>query len=198
MTLMNLPKMVVSEAEGWRDIERKHPSALKMLLSLVIPMSLLPPLMYAYTQLVYPGVVFDLIRPPLSQNENIIVGSVFFLIELGTVALMAAYIQQLGAIADVRPDFSAAYAMAAIAPVPLWLSSLMLFVPSLWLNVLTVLLAWLASAALIRHGVRPLFKLDDQQKARRLANAITMTGVGTWVGMLLLLMMLLGMLLGWR
>ena len=198
MTLMSFPRMVVSETEGWRDIVRMHPSALKMFLCFVVPLSLLPPLMYAYTQLVYPGVVFDLVKPPLSVSENLIVGSVFFLIELATVALMAAYIQQLGAIADVKPGFAAAYTMAAIAPAPLWLSALMLFVPNLWINMATVLAAWVASAALIRHGVRPLFKLDDPVKARRLANAITMTGVGTWVGMLLLLMMMLSMLLGWR
>ena len=198
MTLMSFPRMLVSETDGWRDIVQSHPSALKMLFTVVVPLSLLPPLMYAYTQLVYPGVVFDLVKPALSTGENIIVGSVFFLIELATVTLMAAYIQQLGAIADVQPEFAAAYAMAAIAPAPLWLSSLMLFVPSLWANVLTVLLAWVASVALIRHGVRPLFKLADTAKARRLANAITMTGIGTWIGMLLLLMMILGMLLGWR
>jgi len=198
MTLSSLPRMVVSETEGWRDIVRLHPSTMKMMFCFVVPMSLLPPLMYAYTQMVYPGVVFDLVKPSLTLAENAIVGGVFFLIELATVALMAAYIQQLGAIADVRPSYAAAYAMAAIAPTPLWLSALMLFVPSLWLNVLTVLLAWVASVALIRHGVRPLFNLDDPHKAHRLANAITMTGVGTWIGMMLLLMMMLGMLLGWR
>lgn len=197
MSPMSLPRMVVSETEGWRDIAQKHPSALKMFLSFVVPMSLLPPLMYAYAQAFHPGLISGPAAPTMGLTENLILGGVFFVVELINVWLMAAYIQQLGDIADVRPDFSAAYAMAAIAPAPLWLSSLMLFVPSLLLNVVTVCLAWLACVALIRHGVRPLFKLDDPVKARRLANAITLAGIGTWVGMLLLLMMVLGMLLGW-
>lgn len=198
MTLTNLTRMVVSDEEGWRDVLRLHPTTMKMLLFYVVPMSLLPPLMYAYTQMVYPGVVFDLVKPALTPMENAVVGGLFFLIELATVALMAAYIQQLGAIADVRPTFNEAYTMAAIAPTPLWLSSLMLFVPNFWINALAVIVAWVASVGLIRHGVHALFNLGDTDKTRRLANAITMTGVGTWLGMMVLMMMVLGMLMGWR
>ena len=198
MTLTDLTKMVVSDEKGWRDVVRLHPSTLKMLFFYVVPMSLLPPLMYAYTQVMYPGAVLDLVKPPLTPMENVAVGGLFFVIELATVGLMAAYIQQLGAIADVRPDYNAAYTMAAIAPTPLWLSSLMLFVPNFWINLATVLIAWYASVKLIQHGVHALFSLGDTPKTRQLANAITMTGVGTWLGMMVLLLMGLGMLLGWR
>lgn len=198
MTLTDLTKMMVSDDKGWREVVRLHPTTLKMLLFYVVPMSLLPPLMYAYTQTMYPGAVFDLVKPALTPMENVAVGTMFFLVELGTVALMAAYIQQLGAIADVRPNYNAAYTMAAIAPTPLWLSSLMLFVPNFWINFATVLVAWYACVKLIQHGVHALFDLGDVPKTRRLANAITMTGVGTWLGMMVLLMMALGILLGWR
>lgn len=58
--------------------------------------------------------------------------------------------------------------------------------------------AWSCSAALIRNGVRPLFRVADEHKALQLANAVTAAGVAVWIGMLLLFMMMLGILFGWR
>jgi len=198
MSLITLPKMVVSDSEGWSDIVRLHPTVAKLMVYFVMPMSLIPPLMYAYAQFVHPGVVFELVQPPLTGGEALLVGVMFFLIELSMVALMAAYIQELGGIADIHPGYPQAFTLAAIAPTPLWLSALALFVPSLWFNVLIVVVAWIGSVALIRHGVHALFHVTDEVKARRLANLITATGVAAWIGMLLLLMMMLGMVLGWR
>lgn len=198
MTLANLPRMLVSEAVGWPELSRSHPTVTKLFAFLVVPLSLIPPLMYAYAEVTAPGAVLPLAEPPLGWEELTLVGVVFFAIELANVALMAAYIQQLGALADVRPDYPAAYTLAAIAPTPLWLSALGLFVPNLGFNVLLVIAAWSCSVALIRNGVRPLFKVADEHRALRLANAITAAGVMVWACMLLLFMMLLGMLLGWR
>lgn len=198
MTLVNLPKMLVSESVGWPELSRIHPTVSRMFAFLVVPMSLIPPLMYAYAQIATPGAVFPLVEPPLERAELAVVGFVFFAIELANVALMASYIQQLGGVADVHPDYPTAYTLAAIAPTPLWLSALGLFVPNPWFNVLLVIAAWACSVALIRNGVRPLFAIADEHKALRLANAITAAGVAVWAGMLLLFMMLLGMLLGWR
>ena len=198
MSLMTLPRMMVSDNEGWPDIVRLHPTAMKLMLYFVMPMSLLPPSMYAYAQLVHPGVVFALVLPPLTGGEALLVGAMFFLVELAMVPLMAAYIQELSGIANIHPDYAKAFTLAAIAPTPLWLSALALFVPSLWFNVLTVAVAWLCSVALIRHGVRALLRVSSEVNAIRLANLVTAIGVAVWMGMLLLLTMLLGMVLGWR
>lgn len=198
MALTSLPKMVVSQTEGWPELLRIHPTVTQLFAFLVVPMSLIPPLMYAYAQLVTPGQVFAVVEPPLVWQELAVVGGLFFIIEVANVALMASYIQQLGSVADVEPDYASAYTMAAVAPTPLWLSALALFVPSLWFNVFVVIAAWSCSVALIRNGVRPLFRIEDEHKALRLANVITAAGVMVWIGMLLLFMMFLGMLLGWR
>lgn len=198
MSLMSFPRMMVSDSEGWSDVVRMHPTVVKLMLYFVMPMSLIPPLMYAYAQFVHPGVIFALVEPPLSNGEATLVGATFFLVELAMVALMAAYIQELGGVADVHPSYPDAFTLAAIAPTPLWLSALALFVPSLWFNVLVAAAAWVGSVALIRHGVRALFRVSDETKARRLANLVTATGVVVWIGMLLLLLMMLGMVLGWR
>lgn len=198
MTIADFPRMMVSETEGWPELSRRHPSVTQLFAFLVVPMSLIPPLMYAYSQVATPGAVFPLVEPPLAWEELAVVGAVFFAVELADVALMASYIQQLGAAADVHPDYPTAYMLAAVAPTPLWLSALGLFIPSLGFNVVLAIAAWCCSVALIRHGVRPLFNVADEHKAARMTNAVTLAGVAVWAAMLLLFMMLLGMLLGWR
>ena len=104
-------------------------------------------------------------------------------------------IQRMSMAQDHDPGYEAAYSLAAIAPVPLWLSALALFVPSLAFNVVVVAAAWLASFALIRHGVRPLLQVDDGQKAHYIANMVTMAGIGAWIGLMLISAAILSMLL---
>lgn len=198
MSLISLPKMFVSETEGWSDLARIHPSVLTLFASYVVPMSLLPPLMHAYTQLEAPGAVFPALAPLLSAKEALIVGGVFFLIELATVALMAFYIQQMADSLSMPADYPSAYTLAAVAPTPLWLASLALFVPDLWFNVAVMALAWAASVALIRHGVRPVLRVPDEPRAHKLANGIVAVGVLAWIGLMLVMVLMLGMLVGLR
>ena len=52
--------------------------------------------------------------------------------------------------------------------------------------------------ALLRHGVRPLHGVTDATLARRMAIAITLRGVATWMGLLMLLVMTISLVMGWR
>lgn len=198
MSLASWPKMLLSETEGWSDLARIHPSVTRMFLFYVVPMSLIPPVMYAYAELFHPGVIFPLVEPNLSVTEATLVGVTFFLAELAMVALMAVFIRQMGDSDALRPSYEDAFTLAAVAPTPLWLSSLALFVPSMSFNVAVAGIAWIGSAALIRHGVRPLFRLDDPDRAHHLANSITFTGVVAWIALMLMLAMTLSLVLGWR
>ncbi len=198
MSLVSLPKILAHSGDGSLNLFRIHPSVAKTFLAVVVPMSLIPPLMYAYAQRYYPGEIAPLVVPPLTIGELVLVGTVFFGIELATVTLMAFYIQQLAESVGIRPRYSDAFTLAALAPIPLWLSTLALAVPSAWVTFLAVSVAWLGSVAIIRRGVRPLLGVDDDTKARRLANAITLTGVATWVALMVVLNMLLGMTFAYR
>lgn len=197
MSPASLPKMFLSEREGWSDIVRIHPSVLKLFASLVAPMSLIPALMYAYAEITHPGVIFPLSRPALTGSDLFVNGAVFFLIEVGMVSFMAMIIQEITESMDVEAPYEDAYALAAVAPIPLWLSSLALFIPSLGANVAIVALAWVGSVALIRHGVRPLLHVDDEKKAHYIANLITLSGVCGWVSLLVIAGGLLSLFLSW-
>lgn len=198
MSISSLPRMFVSEREGWSDMVRMHPSVKSLLLYLVVPMSLLPAVMYAFAELAYPGAIFVRLEPSLSLGEALIVGAAFFLIEVLMVALMAVFIQQMGESVGIVPPYEHAFSLAAVAPVPLWLSSLALFVPSLWLNVAVVAVAWVGCVALIRHGVRPLLRMRDEQQARQMANKVTFIGVVAWLLLMVMLAFLLSVVLGLR
>ena len=198
MSLITLPKMFVSETEGWSDLARIHPAVRKLFAFYVAPMSLLPPLMHAYAQLAAPGGVFPALAPKLSVGEAFVVGVVFFLIEIAAVALMGYYIQQMTETQNVATDYPSAYTLAAVAPTPLWLGSLALLVPSLWFNLAIVVVAWGATVALIRHGVRPILHVQNEALARKLAEEITAAGVFMWIGLLVVMTLVLGLLVGLR
>ncbi len=198
MSLMSYPKMFVSDTVGWSDLARRHPRVMRTLTFYVMPLSLLPPVMYAYAEWNQPGVIFALIEPPMSLMEAVVIGITFFAIEVGTVALMANFIQQLAESRGVLVDYADAYTFAAIAPTPMWLAPLALAIPSAGFNVGIMVVAWLGTVALIRHGVRPLLGVTDATLARRMANAITLLGVATWMGLLMLLVMTISLVLGWR
>ncbi len=197
MSIAHLPYMLVSETEGWSDIVRSHPAARRMLFSLVMPMSLIPPVMYAYAETMHPGAVFPLSVPAMSSGHLLVTGLVFFVVQVAMVSFMAMLIQRMSLAHDHDPGYENAYALAAIAPVPLWLSALALFVPILGFNIAVVALAWLGSAALIRHGVRPLLMVDDARKAHYISNMVTMAGVAAWIGLMIISAAILSVLLSW-
>lgn len=197
MSFAHLPAMLISETEGWSDIVRSHPGSRRLMFGLVMPLSLIPPAMYAYAERVHPGAVFPLSVPAMSGSQLLITGIVLFFVQLAMVSFMAMTIRNIAMTQDHDPGYENAYTLAAIAPVPLWLSSFALFAPSLWFNVLLVAVAWAVSVALIRHGVRPLLNVDDTQKTHYIANLVTMAGVAAWIGLMIVSAVILSMLVGY-
>lgn len=196
MSLTHFPAMLISETKGWSDIERKHPPARSLMFGLVMPLSIIPPAMVAFAELAYPGVIFPLSVPAMTGGQLLASGIVLFAVQLAMVSFMAMLIQRMTSDQDHDPGYDKAYTLAAIAPLPLWLSSLALFVPSLAFNVLVVAAAWVASAALIRHGVRPLLKVSDARKAHYISNLVTAAGAMAWFGLMIISAALLSVLHG--
>lgn len=188
--------MLVSEKTGWNEIDHSHFSARWFFKNLVLPMSLLPPALYSYAELVHPGAIFPLSVPALTPLQLMVNAVVFYGMQLLMVGYMAMLIQNMAMGRDHDPGYDSAYALAAIAPVPLWLSSLALLVPSLGFVVAVGVLAWIAALALIRHGVRPLLHISDEKTAHYVANMVTMSGLAACVGLLVVSAMVLSLLLG--
>lgn len=196
MLMSHIPGMLVSEKTGWEEIDRSHFSARWFFKSLVMPMALLPPVLYAYAERVYPGAVFPLSVPALTPLQLTVSGVVFYAVQLVMVGYMAMLIQRMSVGRDHDPGYDSAYALAAIAPVPLWLASLSLLVPSLPFVLAVGAAAWVASILLIRHGVRPLLHIADEKTAHYVANMVTGVGIVAWIALLVVSAMILSALLG--
>lgn len=198
MSIADFPSMLVSESRGWDTVEHAHRSHRWYLTRVVMPMALLPPLMYAYAERVHPGAIMPLNVPVLSNVELLVNAAVLYVAQIVMIGFMAMLIQREAIARDHDPGYDGAYSLAAIAPVPLWLGSLAMTVPSLGFNLLVGLVALAASVMLIRHGTRPLLHIPDEKKAHYIANVVTMVGITAWIGLLLVSAMLLAVLLSQR
>ena len=180
MDVMQFPRMVVSSRDGWDLVARTRPPMDWLFRRLVLPMSLLPPLMI----LLASGGVGERVFPEASFGNWLIAAVLFFVAEHFSVPIMANSIRQASMAKDGSSRLEDAYAVAAIAPVPLWLSSLAVVFGSAWFVVLVGLVALGASAMLIRHGVDRLLGIEEEVEASEVAMQVTSFGVLTWLVLL--------------
>lgn len=145
MNLLMFPKMLTSHGQGWDWLMRIHPSVSKMYLAYVVPMSLIPPAMLLYAWRTYRTA--PLLE--ISLNQALVLAAVFLLAELVMVPVMGRVLQRIGEVANVNPDYQDTFALAAVAPTPLWLAPVALFVPSVAFNAIVMVLALAGVATLI-------------------------------------------------
>lgn len=178
MNLTQVPKMVFSFHDGWDEMIRIHPSISRLFATVVLPLSLLPPAMIAYAG----GSYGDVFAPGVATQQWYAAAGIFFVAELLTVPAMAWLIHLIVTKTyDVHAEYHECFTLASIAPVPLWLSSLALFVPSLPVNVFVGVLALFCSTGLIYHGVYTIFHMRENLQAFQMATVIAGTGLFVWL-----------------
>jgi len=176
--------MVISSSEGWPELAKTHPAIIKVFFFLVLPFSLLPPVML-YLSGTYYG---DAIVAGYGSKPWEEISVLFFLIEMATFAGMGWFIKQIAAEHEVVIDSHDAYVLAAITPVPLWLSSLGLLVPSLAFNIVVSLAALAASCTLIYHGIYALCHMHEEVTAASITQAVIGAGLAAWAVLLMVIM----------
>lgn len=185
MNLMQTPKMIVSFHEGWDELIKIHPSIARLFALVVLPLSLLPPAMIylagsSYGEAFVPGVT------PEQWHRA---AGAFFVAELLTVPAMAWLIHFVVKMNNVVADYHECFTLASIAPVPLWLSSLALFVPNLFANVVVGGLALFCSFGLIYHGVSALFRMREDVGAFQVASVLSGAGLLAWLLLMQIVLM---------
>lgn len=184
MKILSFPKMVFSSSEGWPELASIHPAIVKVFFFLVLPFSLLPPAML-YLSGTYYG---DVIVQGYGSKPWELISVLFFLVEMATFAVMGWLIKQIAQAHKVEVDYHDAYVLAAITPVPLWLSSLGLLVPSLAFNIAVSLSALGASCALIYHGIYALCHMHEEVTAAGITQAVIGAGLAAWAVLLMMIM----------
>lgn len=182
MKLIQLPRMVVSFHNGWDELIRLHPSISALFLLLVLPLSLLPPVMIHHAGVIYG----DVFIAGVSSEQWLRAALIFLAAELLTVPFMAWVIHSVVRMNEIAADYHECFVLAAVAPIPLWLSSVALLVPNLSFNLAVGVVALGASIGLIYHGVYALFGLRDGGEARAFEMATVIAGAGLLAWLLLM------------
>lgn len=181
MKLSTLSLLPLSADRGWPEIERIHPRLLKLYAFIVLPLSLLPPAM-----LYYAGALSSESFLHQAANKNWgEVAAAFFLTEMLTLFGMGWLIKQVAETNKLRIDHHDSFLLAGIAPIPLWLSSLGLFSPSLGFNVILSLVALGVSCGVIYHGIEGLCHTREDVTAASIVHTVIGAGLIAWALLLM-------------
>ncbi|KJV30659.1 hypothetical protein VI06_07915 [Aquitalea magnusonii] len=184
MNLQHPLQMIYSSRHGWDQLGQRHPSVLNSFVKIVLPASLFAGGMVLYTATYHadsyaPGV-------PLQNWQQ--ASLILLLTSWLAVSLMAWVIRQ-SVHASSRPAFADCYRLAALVPLPIWLSAVSLLLPYPALNVLCALLGLAASAGLLYHGLDAWFEHDDSVHTLSLAYTIFAIGALVWLFVVALLLL---------
>jgi|SRR5690554_4881672 len=187
MNLSCLLLLPFTREGGWQQLRRQRPSLNALILRLVLPLSLLPPTMLYYAIHQHGN---DLL-PGLAERPWPLIAPALFSAELLTFLVMGWLIHGVVNAHRMRLTYQDAYLLAAMAPLPLWLSSLTLFAADMVFIVGGVLLAMLASCGLIYHGLQALCDREEHDIMAMSATYTVMAcGLMAW-GVLLALVWVL-------
>ena len=180
MNLLSLSRMPVSSEDGWPELVRKHPGVDQVFVFVVLPLSLLPPMMLYFAGSRYGD---DFIAGFGAKPWGDI-AALFFVAEMLTLLAMGWFIKQVAQTNNLAIDYHDAYLLASLAPVPLWLSSLALFVPSMTFVTTIALLALGLSCGMIYHGVQVLCRAREDVTVAAIVQTVIGAGLAAW-GLLL-------------
>ena len=181
------PKLTTVARAAWLMAGRSRLSLTRIFAKVILPLSLLPPLMLYYAG-TYHG---DAFMSGFSARDWRSIAIVFFLAELATVGAMGPAIRGIARLNGVSTDRESSCLLAFAAPIPLWLSSLALFVPNFFVAATAGVLALAFSCVIIYHGVSTLLRIRDDIVAGSIAYGIMACGMVAWA-MLLVIVIPLG------
>lgn len=177
MSVLQLHKLFLDAPDAWQALAQNRPSARRLFLMLVLPVSLIPPLMLEYAG----HHVGPLLLPHAPAQAWTSAALAFLLAELATVPLMAWAIKSIAESKGIASDYRDAFLLAAIAPVPMWLSSLVLFSEQLPLIALMLALGVAGWVVLVFRGVKSVLRVEEGLIAFDIAYTVTALGLIAWV-----------------
>jgi hypothetical protein len=191
-----------------RWVHAHHAPVVNMFLFYVLPLSMVAPLMFYYAGTHHNIVVLSDLHP----NQLAIIGIVFFIAELVMTFILAGFIEWLGnATSKIvhtqyemlnyptpkvtsegiehkhhKVDFRDAYTLAAIAPTPLWLVSLALFVPSFTFVATLGVIALALSMYILYFAAPSILKIEGQGEGALTGWVLLSAGMVGWAMMMYL------------
>ncbi|MBI2961506.1 MAG: DUF1282 family protein [Betaproteobacteria bacterium] len=185
MNVSSLLRMPLAPKAAWPELGRVDSTVAKTFSFLVVPLSLLPPPMIYWAGTHYG----DAFVEGFSGKPWATIAAVFFLCEIASVTFMGWLIKQVAFAWNRHVSDRNAYVVAAVAAIPVWISSLGLLVPSLAFNVAVSVAALALSCALVFQGVRSYCRIGDEhiEHAIDITRLVFGAGLGAWGFLILLL-----------
>lgn len=190
-------------------VHEHHAPTVSMFIFYVLPLSAIAPLMFYYAGTHYSNIV---LVSTLNTVQLTFISSVFFIAELAMTFILAGFIQWLGNAAfrivhtqyemlyyptpektsegtlleRRRVDFRDAYTLAAIAPTPLWLVSLALFIPSFTVVATLGVIALSLSMYILYSATPTLLRIEGKGEGVLMGWVLLSTGMVGWAAMMYL------------
>jgi len=180
MNLHALSRLPVSVDNGWPDLIRIRPSLLATFGLLVLPLSLLPPLMLYWAGTHQP----EMFPPEWRAKPWAEVATTFFVAELVTLAVMGWLIRRVALAYGLKVDYHDTYLLASITPVPMWLSALGLLVPTLLFAAVVAIAGLVLSCAILYHGIQAYCRTRDDVAAAGLVRTVLGFAFAAWCALL--------------
>jgi Yip1 domain len=180
MNLHALFRLPVSVDDGWPDLIRIRPSLLATFAFLVLPLSLVPPLMLYWAGTYQP----EMFPPDLRDRPWAEVATVFFVAELVTLAVMGWLIRRVALGYGLDVDYHDTYLLASITPIPMWLSALGLLVPTLLFAAILAAAGLVTSCAILYHGIQAYCRTREDVAVAGLVRTVLGLGFAAWCALL--------------
>ena len=110
-----------------------------------------------------------------------IVASAFLMTELLTVPLMGWAIKNIATAHNIPVHFKDTFRLATIAAIPMWLSSLGLFIPNLWIMTGIVLMGLFFATRILYLGSFSILHITEPVEAQSLSYQVFSLGAILWV-----------------
>jgi len=176
MHFAHLIQIPFSSSTGWDELRSRQPSIVSLVMFIVLPMSLIPPVMLYYAGTHYG----DAFIPGFGDKSWQFITTIFFLSELLSFAVMGWLIHEVAGTHHPEISLHDTYLLAALAPIPLWLSALGLLIPNLVVNMFIALAALAASCLLVYHGLQGLKLIREDVEAMSVTYTIMAASVIAW------------------
>lgn len=176
-------KMLNTSNAGWDEAERST-SVVKTLFYMVLPLSLLPSLMILYAGFTYGANYFSAATDVTWMTS----AAVFLIAELLTLPLMAFALKSVAQTRGIHTEYRHAFAVVSVSAVPMWLSSLALFVTVPLFVIAAGLLGLIVSIYLTYHGTKGLLYKHEELEVAAITHTTLSLGVVTWVFLMTLIL----------
>lgn len=182
MVISPYARMIFSSHAGWEDVERVHPPVITLFLFLALPLSFVPPAMILYAGFNYGSDYFA----TATAATWVLSSLVFLAAELLTVPLMAWAIKSIAETRRIHAEYRDTFAVASVAAVPMWLSSMALFVANPAFVIGMVLIGLLVSISLVYHGITGMLHMHEEVEVSSITYTAISLGVIAWMSLIIL------------